>query len=133
MVRPRSKYPVIRVIKGVESLGEKECKCILIDHPDNLYLTNNFIITHNTHLAVAFAIYEVLQNTKKKIVLTRPIIEAGESLGFLPGDVNEKVNPYMIPFFDVMEKLVGGDERQKQLIKEAIRVSPLAYMRGVTF
>lgn len=89
--------------------------------------------TGKTHLAMAFAIYEVLQSTKKRIILTRPIVEAGESLGYLPGDFEEKVNPYMLPLFDVMRKLVGGDEHQKELIGLAVEIAPLAYMRGRTF
>ena len=89
--------------------------------------------TGKTHLAMAFAIYDILEGARKRIILTRPIVEAGESLGFLPGDFEEKVNPYMLPLFDVMRKLVGGDERQKELIGLSTEIAPLAYMRGRTF
>jgi phosphate starvation-inducible PhoH-like protein len=85
--------------------------------------------TGKSHLAVAFAVNEVLQNKKKKIVLTRPIVEAGESLGYLPGDMLEKVNPYMLPLFDCLSKM-GGDLDK---IKNAIEIAPLAYLRGRTF
>ena len=86
-----------------------------------------------THLATAFAINEVLQRRKDKIVLTRPIVEAGESLGYLPGDLQEKVNPYMMPLYDCMKKLGGDNPAQKEIINAAVEVAPLAYMRGRTF
>lgn len=89
--------------------------------------------TGKSHLATAFAINEVLQNRKKKIVLTRPIVEAGESLGFLPGDLNEKVDPYMMPLYDCMKKLGGENNVQRDIINAAVEVAPLAYMRGRTF
>lgn len=81
-------------------------------------------------LAMAFAINEVLQGTKKKIILTRPIVEAGEHLGFLPGDFNEKVHPYMVPLYDCISKLVGVDNMQREIIDNCIEVAPLAYLRG---
>lgn len=89
--------------------------------------------TGKTHLAMAFAIYEILQHSKDRIILTRPIVEAGESLGYLPGELQEKVGPYMTPLYDVSDRLVGGDATQKQIINESIKLAPLAYLRGVTF
>ncbi len=86
-----------------------------------------------THLAMAFAINEVLQGTKEKIVVTRPIVEAGESLGYLPGDFHEKVNPYMLPLYDSIDKLVGKTGPQREQILESLEVAPIAYMRGRTF
>lgn len=89
--------------------------------------------TGKTHLAMAFAINEVLMKRKSRIVLTRPIVESGENLGFLPGDFYEKVNPYMMPLYDVMHKLLGPDGPQRDLINASVEVAPLAYMRGRTF
>lgn len=86
-----------------------------------------------TFLAMAFAINELLQGNKKRIILTRPIVESGESLGFLPGDFNEKVNPYMMPLFDSIYKLVGDNNPQREMVNKAIEIRPLAYMRGATF
>lgn len=86
-----------------------------------------------SYMAMAFAINEVLQGNKKRIILTRPIVESGESLGYLPGDFHEKVNPYMVPLYDCMHKLVGTDNPQRDLINAAIEVAPLAYLRGRTF
>jgi len=89
--------------------------------------------TGKTFLATAFAINEVLQKNKKKIILTRPIVESGESLGYLPGDFHEKVNPYMLPLYDSIKKLVGEDNPQRDIINAASEVAPLAYLRGRTF
>ena len=86
-----------------------------------------------THLAMAFAISEVLKKNKKKIVLTRPTVEAGESLGFLPGEFEDKVGPYMRPLKDCLERLVGETGPQRDAIDKAIEQFPLAFMRGVTF
>lgn len=89
--------------------------------------------TGKSFLAVAFAINELLQGNKKKIILTRPIVEAGEHLGFLPGDFNEKVHPYMLPLYDCIEKLVGTDNPQRELVNQSLEIAPLAYLRGRTF
>lgn len=90
--------------------------------------------TGKTFLATAFAIKSLLSKECEKIVLTRPIVEAGESLGFLPGDFQEKVNPYMMPMYDCIDKLVGfGESPQKAKIMERTEIAPLAYMRGRTF
>ena len=88
--------------------------------------------TGKTHLAMAFAINDVLTKQKSKIILTRPVVESGEKLGFLPGDLQEKVDPYMRPLHDVMDKLVK-DEAQREIIENAAETSPIAYMRGRTF
>ena len=85
-----------------------------------------------SYLATAFAINEILSKRKKRIILTRPIVEAGESLGFLPGTFDEKVNPYMLPLFDAITKLTGS-ESQKEAIQKAVEIAPLAYMRGRSF
>jgi phosphate starvation-inducible PhoH-like protein len=86
-----------------------------------------------THLAAAFAINEVLSKSRKKIILTRPIVEAGESLGFLPGTFDEKVNPYMLPLYDCIDKLCGREGPQRDILNRCIEVAPIAYMRGRTF
>lgn len=87
-----------------------------------------------SYMAMAFAINEVLAKRKDKIILTRPIVEAGEKLGFLPGDFDEKVGPYMMPLYDCLNKLVGVPGTfQRDLIDQCIEVAPLAYMRGRTF
>jgi len=86
-----------------------------------------------SHLATAFGISEVLSKKKRRIILTRPIVESGESLGFLPGTFDEKVNPYMLPLYDCIGKLVGWEGPEREKIDRALEVAPLAYMRGRTF
>jgi phosphate starvation-inducible PhoH-like protein len=89
--------------------------------------------TGKTFLAMAFALQDLLQRSRGKIILTRPIVEAGESLGFLPGDFNEKVNPYMVPLYDCYHTLCPGMTLKNKIIERAFEVAPLAYMRGRTF
>ena len=86
-----------------------------------------------TFLAMAYAINAVLSRRVSKIVLTRPIVEAGEKLGFLPGTFGEKVNPYMQPLYDAMEIMVGKGGAQREIINKAVVLAPLCYMRGRTF
>jgi phosphate starvation-inducible PhoH-like protein len=86
-----------------------------------------------TFLAMAYAINEVLSRRYEKIVLTRPIVEAGEKLGFLPGTFGEKVNPYMQPLYDTMEVLLGKQSKQREIINKAVVLAPLCYLRGRTF
>ena len=89
--------------------------------------------TGKSYLSMAFAISEILNKKKKKIVLTRPIVESGESLGYLPGDFYEKVNPYMLPLYDCLDNMVGAKGGGREAIDNAIEIAPLAYMRGRTF
>jgi phosphate starvation-inducible PhoH-like protein len=86
-----------------------------------------------TFLAMAYAINAVLAKECEKIVLTRPIVEAGERLGFLPGTFGEKVNPYMQPLYEAMDALVGKQGAKREMINKSIVIAPLCYMRGRTF
>lgn len=88
--------------------------------------------TGKTYLAVAYAVKELKQGSIKKIVLTRPVVEAGESLGFLPGDLKEKVDPYLIPLYDALYEMLGLEATQSLIEKGVIEIAPLAYMRGRT-
>jgi phosphate starvation-inducible PhoH-like protein len=86
-----------------------------------------------TFLAMAYAINEILAGTRNKIVLTRPIVEAGEKLGFLPGTFGDKVNPYMQPLYDTMDLLLGKQSAAREFVNRSIMLAPLCYMRGRTF
>lgn len=86
-----------------------------------------------TFMAMAYAVNAVLTNQAEKIVLTRPIVEAGEKLGYLPGSFGEKVNPYMQPLYDALDVLVGKQSAKRELINKAVILAPLCYMRGRTF
>ncbi len=108
----------------------------------NLYLQN--IATHDitfgigpagtgkTYLAVACAVDALERSNVQRIVLTRPAVEAGERLGFLPGDLAQKVDPYLRPLYDALYELMGSDKVQKAFERNAIEIAPLAFMRGRT-
>ena len=85
-----------------------------------------------TFLAVAEALRLVLSKEKKGIILTRPIVEAGENLGFLPGDLEQKIGPYLRPLYDSMEFLLSKETVKKLIENDIIETAPLAYMRGRT-
>lgn len=86
--------------------------------------------TGKTYLAVAHALMELLSRKKRKLVLTRPVVETGESLGFLPGDLTQKLAPYLRPLYDAMEDLVDPDLLERLRNNGQLEVAPLAYMRG---
>lgn len=86
--------------------------------------------TGKTYLAVAHALRDVLTRKRRKLVLTRPVVEAGESLGFLPGDLAQKINPYLRPLYDAMESLVPLETIHRMEDQRVIEIAPLAYMRG---
>lgn len=88
--------------------------------------------TGKTYLAVACAVDAMTRDRVKRIVLVRPAVEAGERLGFLPGDLNQKVDPYLRPLYDALYDLAGYDTVNKMFERGAIEVAPLAYMRGRT-
>ncbi|MEY4014866.1 MAG: hypothetical protein RLZZ290_1730 [Pseudomonadota bacterium] len=88
--------------------------------------------TGKTYLAVACAVDALERDLVQRIVLTRPAVEAGERLGFLPGDLNQKVDPYLRPLYDALYDLMGLDRVTKLYERQAIEVAPLAYMRGRT-
>ncbi|KAA0211548.1 PhoH family protein [Ignavibacteria bacterium CHB1] len=88
--------------------------------------------TGKTYLAVAFAVSALKKKQVNKIVLTRPAVEAGENLGFLPGDLSEKVDPYLRPLYDALEDMIPFEKLKTYLERNTIEVVPLAYMRGRT-
>ena len=88
--------------------------------------------TGKTYLAVAMAVKAFKAKEVNRIILTRPAVEAGESLGFLPGDLQQKVDPYLRPLYDALFEMLGAESFQKQLERGSIEVAPLAYMRGRT-
>lgn len=88
--------------------------------------------TGKTFMAVLYAASLLKKQKIKKIVLVRPVVEAGEKLGFLPGDLKEKIDPYLIPLYDSLEECFGKDNVEKMIEKGTIEIAPLAYMRGRT-
>ena len=88
--------------------------------------------TGKTYLAVACAVDALERSAVQRIVLTRPAVEAGERLGFLPGDLTQKVDPYLRPLYDALYDLMGFDRVQKAFERNALEIAPLAFMRGRT-
>ena len=88
--------------------------------------------TGKTYLAVMFALKYLKTYKARRIVLVRPIVEAGEKLGFLPGDLKEKIDPYLLPIYDALYEAIGKETVTKMIEKGTIEVAPLAYMRGRT-
>ncbi len=88
--------------------------------------------TGKTYLAVVMAIAALKKGEVERIILTRPAVEAGESLGFLPGDLKEKVDPYLRPVYDALYQIIGAEHTTRLLDRGVIEIAPLAYMRGRT-
>jgi len=88
--------------------------------------------TGKTFLAIAMALNFLINKRVERIVLTRPVVEAGEKLGFLPGDIQQKINPYLRPLYDALYYLIGFDKTSELIEKGIIEIAPLAYMRGRT-
>ncbi|MBR6014450.1 MAG: PhoH family protein [Firmicutes bacterium] len=113
-----------------KTLGQKEYAACIKKH--DVVFGIGPAGTGKTYLAVAMAISAYKQKLVQKIILTRPAVEAGERLGFLPGDMQEKVDPYLRPLYDALYDILGRDAALKMKEKEFIEVVPLAYMRGRT-
>lgn len=88
--------------------------------------------TGKTYLAVCYAVMQLKKEEVEKIILTRPAVEAGESLGFLPGDMKDKVDPYLRPLYDALYDMLGVETVERLMEKQVIEVAPLAFMRGRT-
>ncbi|MEC8461515.1 MAG: PhoH family protein [Pseudomonadota bacterium] len=89
--------------------------------------------TGKTFVTVLSALYLLANQTIKKIILTRPAVDAGEKLGFLPGDLSEKVDPYLRPYYDELHHIIGIDSTQELIDRKIIEIAPIAFMRGRTF
>lgn len=88
--------------------------------------------TGKTYLSIALAVKALKEKTAKKIILSRPAVEAGEKLGFLPGDMKEKIDPYLQPLYDALEDMIPAVKLQDMMEKRIIQIAPLAFMRGRT-
>lgn len=88
--------------------------------------------TGKTYLAVAAGVSELLSGARERLIVTRPAIEAGEKLGFLPGTLEEKVDPYMLPIWDALREFMGQEQMERRMARGEIEVAPIAFMRGRT-
>ena len=102
----------------------KAAECVIASGPAG---------TGKTYLSVVYAVSLLKKGDVKKIILTRPVVEAGENLGFLPGDLKEKIDPYLRPLYDALNDVLGLEAVDKMIEKGIIEIAPLAYMRGRTF
>lgn len=113
-----------------KTLGQK--KYIELIRKNNIVFGIGPAGTGKTYLAMAMAITSFKNNEVGRIIMTRPAIEAGEKLGFLPGDLQQKVDPYLRPLYDALYEIMGAETYQKNMERGSIEVAPLAYMRGRT-
>src|SRR5690606_36467155 len=114
----------------VKTLGQKKYVAAIKKH--DLVFGIGPAGTGKTYLAVVMAVHALKNGHVKRIILTRPAVEAGESLGFLPGDLKEKVDPYLRPLYDALNDVLGAEHTLRLIERETIEIAPLAYMRGRT-
>ena len=134
LVVSKTKYRPIRYIRNIELVGPKPCQCILVDNPSHLYLTNNFIVTHNTILSVYCSLHMLNANPKLEIKYIRTIAESGDrGLGSLPGTVDEKFDPFMMPLRDKLDELLPISEAKKLEEEGVIEALPVNYLRGASW
>ncbi|MCC6132203.1 MAG: PhoH family protein [Acidobacteria bacterium] len=126
----RSVSPALRQVVSPRSLRQQEYLSAIAEH--DIVFGIGPAGTGKTYLAVAMAAAALLEKRVKRIVLCRPAVEAGEKLGFLPGDLAEKVNPYLRPLHDALYDILGYDKVGKLLERNIIEIAPLAFMRGRT-
>ena len=120
----------VRRVVSPRSLNQQRYLQAMLDH--DIVISVGPAGTGKTFLAVAMAAAAMAEKQVRRIVLCRPAVEAGEKLGFLPGDLAEKVNPYLRPLHDALHDLIGFEKVEKMLERGAIEVAPLAFMRGRT-
>ncbi|MEZ6093094.1 MAG: PhoH family protein [Pirellulaceae bacterium] len=130
--RPSEKIDVIQVGREIKPKTPGQAEYIDAIRSHDLVFSIGPAGTGKTYLAVAMAVEALKHQLIRKIVLVRPAVEAGESLGFLPGDMAAKINPYLRPLLDALNEMIGFDQVQRLLQQDVIEVAPLAYMRGRT-
>lgn len=122
--------PGVRKVVQAKTPGQAEYLAKIAEH--DIVVGIGPAGTGKTYLAVAAAVDALTRKRVRRIVLARPAVEAGESLGFLPGDLQAKVDPYLRPLYDALDEMMPGDRVQKALETRVIEIAPLAYMRGRT-
>jgi phosphate starvation-inducible PhoH-like protein len=116
----------------VKSRTENQKKLVAAADKNDVVFAIGPAGTGKTYTAVALAVRALKNKWVKKIVLTRPAVEAGESLGFLPGDLKEKIDPYLRPLYDALDDMIPADKLQYYMANRVIEIAPLAFMRGRT-
>lgn len=131
-LKKRTFYKISRRITSIEKVRKEECQCIYIDHPDHLYITNNYIVTHNTLVGTYYALEKLLKKRISNIIITRPTVSK-EEVGFLPGDLREKMNPWMQPIYRNFYQLTSKTKIDYYLSHNQIEIIPIAFTRGITY
>lgn len=122
-----------RSISSIEYVKNDEAVCILVDSPTHLYLTDSFIVTHNTLVSIQAALDYLFHKQCEKIIIARPTVTADEDLGFLPGGIKEKLDPFIAPIYDNAYRLYDKSKVDKYFEEGKIEIVPFAYMRGRNF
>jgi phosphate starvation-inducible PhoH-like protein len=120
--------PVLSVVEA----DEVECQCILLDSEDHLYVTDEFIVSHNTMLGVQWSVDQFKAGKCDKIIITRPAVSNSEDIGFLPGNLEEKMMPWTVGMFDVFYENWTKAEVEWLMSRDYISICPLSFMRGRT-
>ncbi len=115
-----------------QTSGQAKYMNRLVDQEAGLIFGTGPAGTGKTYLAVAAGVAELVQGVRERLIVTRPAVEAGEKLGFLPGTLEEKVDPYMLPIWDSLRELLGQERMERSMARGEIEVAPLAFMRGRT-
>ena len=123
---------VLRRQIAPQSAGQSTYLSALLDPAHGLVFGTGPAGTGKTYLAVAVGVSELVSGARQRLIVTRPAVEAGEKLGYLPGTLEEKVDPYMMPIWDALRELLGQEQMERRLQKGEIEVAPLAFMRGRT-
>lgn len=118
--------------KPIKSRSENQQKFIDACEKDDLVFAVGPAGTGKTYLGIALAVKALKEKTAKKLILSRPAVEAGEKLGFLPGDMKDKIDPYLQPLYDALEDMIPAVKLQEMMEKRVIQIAPLAFMRGRT-
>lgn len=132
LVIPKTKYLTPRYIENIEYIGQVEQQCIEIDSEDHLYITDNHIVTHNTYVTLATAL-NLLSAGYKKVILVKSVTTIpGEEIGFLKGNMEQKMEPFIMSYMWNIDKICGDLSAQKLLDAKIIEVLPLAFIRGLS-
>lgn len=118
--------------KPIAARGENQRKMVAAFASNDLIFATGPAGTGKTYIAIALAVKALKNREIRKIILTRPAVEAGERLGFLPGDLKEKLDPYLQPLYDALQDMIPPKKLQEFIADEVIQIAPLAYMRGRT-
>ena len=118
--------------KPIKSRSENQQRLIDAYEKNDMVFAVGPAGTGKTYLSIALAVKALKEKTAKKIILSRPAVEAGEKLGFLPGDMKDKIDPYLQPLYDALEDMIPAVKLQDMMEKHTIQIAPLAFMRGRT-